>query len=181
MRQKLTLALYTQKDTLSLSQAKDMKIVFFSFSLLNLYLHQTMNVDFVYNTDFKLNNEIETTQWINAFCKSEGFSIDSLVFAFFNDKELKDLNVKFLNHDYFTDVISFDESYDGFVKGNIAISIDRVKENASEFSCSFDDELRRVIIHGVLHFMGFNDKTDDEKKKIKEKENFAIEMFHVKR
>ena len=105
-----------------------------------------MNVDFVYNTDFKLNNEAETTQWINTFCKSEGFSIDSLVFAFFNDKELKDLNVKFLNHDYFTDVISFDESYDGFVKGNIAISIDRVKENASEFSCSFDDELRRVII-----------------------------------
>ena len=158
-----------------------MKIVFFSFSLLNLYLHETMNVDFIYNTDFKLNNEVETTQWINAFCKSEGFSIDSLVFAFFNDKELKDLNVKFLNHDYFTDVISFDESYDGFVKGNIAISIDRVKENASEFSCSFDDELRRVIIHGVLHFMGFNDRTDDEKKKIKEKENLAIEMFHVKR
>tara|TARA_B100001175_G_scaffold187352_1_gene159046 strand:+ start:3609 stop:4124 length:516 start_codon:yes stop_codon:yes gene_type:complete len=170
-----------QKDTLSPSCVKDIKIVFFSFSLLSLYLHQTMNVDFVYNTDFTLTNEPEIIQWINAFCKSEGFSIDSLVFAFFNDNKIKDLNIKFLNHDYFTDVISFDESYDGFLKGNIAISIDRVKENANEFSCSFEDELRRVIIHGVLHFMGFKDNTEEEKKKIRAKENFAIDMFHVKR
>ena len=69
-----------------------------------------MNVEFVYNTDFRINNEAKITSWINSFCQKEGFTIDSLVFAFFNDEDLKSLNIKFLNHDYYTDVISFDES-----------------------------------------------------------------------
>ena len=139
-----------------------------------------MNVEFVYNTDFKIKNEIKIISWISSFCKKEGFIIDSLVFAFFNDDDLKDLNVRFLSHDFYTDVISFDESNNSFIKGSIAISVDRVKDNASTFSSLFDDELKRVIIHGVLHLMGFNDKTDEEKSLIREKEDSAIEMFHVK-
>ena len=139
-----------------------------------------MNVDFVYNTDYKIKNETKIISWINSFCQKEGFIIDSLVFAFFNDEDLKDLNIRFLNHNFYTDIISFDESDNGFIKGNIAISVDRVKENASTFSSLFDDELKRVIIHGVLHLMGFNDKTDEEKSLIREKEDTAIEMFHVK-
>ena len=139
-----------------------------------------MNVVFVYNTDFRINNEAKITSWINSFCQKEGFTIDSLVFAFFNDEGLKALNIKFLNHDYYTDVISFDESNKNLIKGNIAISVDRVKDNSNTFSSSFDDELKRVIIHGVLHFMGFNDKTDDEKSLIRKKEDSALEMFHVK-
>ena len=139
-----------------------------------------MNVEFVYNTDFKIKNETKIISWISSFCKKEGFIIDSLVFAFFNDADLKDLNVRFLSHDFYTDVISFDESINSFIKGNIAISVDRVKDNASTFSSLFDDELKRVIIHGVLHLMGFNDKTDEEKSLIREKEDSAIEMFHVK-
>ena len=90
------------------------------------------------------------------------------------------MNIKFLNHDYYTDVISFDESNNSLIKGNIAISVDRVKDNSKTFSSLFDDELKRVIIHGVLHFMGFNDKTDDEKSLIRKKEDSALEMFHVK-
>jgi len=139
-----------------------------------------MNVEFVYNTDFKIKNETEIISWISSFCKVEGFFIDSLVFAFFNDDDLKDLNIRFLNHDFYTDVISFDESINSLIKGNIAISVDRVKDNANTFSSLFDDELKRVIIHGVLHLMGFNDKTDEEKSLIREKEDSAIEMFHVK-
>ena len=139
-----------------------------------------MNVEFVYNTDFKIKNETKIISWISSFCKKEGFIIDSLVFAFFNDADLKDLNVRFLSHDFYTDVISFDESNNSFIKGNIAISVDRVKDNASTFTSLFDDELKRVIIHGVLHLMGFNDKTDEEKSLIREKEDSAIEMFHVK-
>ena len=139
-----------------------------------------MNVEFVYNTDFRINNEAKITSWINSFCQKEGFTIDTLVFAFLNDEDLKALNIKFLNHDYYTDVISFDESNNSHIKGNIAISVDRVKDNASTFSSLFDDELKRVIIHGVLHLMGFNDKTDEEKSLIREKEDTAIEMFHVK-
>ena len=139
-----------------------------------------MNVEFVYNTDFKIKNETKIISWISSFCKKEGFIIDSLVFAFFNDADLKDLNVRFLSHDFYTDVISFDESNNSFIKGNIAISVDRVKDNASTFSSLFDNELKRVIIHGVLHFMGFNDKTDEEKSLIRKKEDSALEMFHVK-
>ena len=139
-----------------------------------------MNIEFVYNTDFRINNEAMIASWINSFCQKEGFTIDSLVFAFFSDDGLKNLNIKFLNHDYYTDVISFDESNNSFIKGNIAVSVDRVKDNANAFSSSFEDELKRVIIHGVLHFMGFNDKTDDEKSLIRKKEDSALKMFHVK-
>ena len=139
-----------------------------------------MNVEFVYNTDFRINNEAKITSWINSFCQKEGFTIDSLVIAFFNDEDLKSLNIKFLKHDCYTDVISFDESTKNLIKGNIAISVDRVKDNSNTFSSLFDDELKRVIIHGVLHFMGFNDKTDDEKSLIIKKEDSALEMFHVK-
>jgi len=139
-----------------------------------------MNVEFVYNTDFKIKNETKIISWISSFCKKEDFIIDSLVFAFFNDEDLKELNIKFLNHDFYTDVISFDESNNNLIKGNIAISVDRVKDNANTFSSIFDDELKRVIIHGVLHFMGFNDKTDYEKSVIRKKEDSALEMFHVK-
>ena len=139
-----------------------------------------MNVEFVYNTDFKIKNETKIISWISSFCKKEDFIIDSLVFAFFNDEDLKELNIKFLNHDFYTDVISFDESNNNLIKGNIAISVDRVKDNANTFSSIFDDELKRVIIHGVLHFMGFNDITDDEKSLMRKKEDSALEMFHVK-
>ena len=139
-----------------------------------------MNVEFVYNTDFRINNEAKITSWINSFCQKEGFTIDSLVFAFFNDEDLKSLNIKFLNHDYYTDVISFDETADQVISGNIAISVDRVKENAIQIGVDFEEELHRVMIHGVLHFIGFNDKTSSEKKEIREQEALALSMFHVK-
>ena len=139
-----------------------------------------MNVEFVYNTDFRINNEAKITSWINSFCQKEGFTIDSLVFAFFNDEDLKSLNIKFLNHDYYTDVISFDETANHVVSGNIAISVDRVKENATQIGVDFEEELHRVMIHGVLHFIGFNDKTTSEKKEIREQEALALAMFHVK-
>ena len=110
----------------------------------------------------------------------EGYSLQNIVYAFFDDEALKQLNTKFLNHNYYTDVISFNDSDDHSLKGNIAISIDRVKENAKEFSSSFDDELRRVMIHGLLHFMGYNDQTEDEIKVIRTKEEKMLRLFHVK-
>ena len=102
------------------------------------------------------------------------------IYAFFNDEDLKALNIKFLNHDYYTDVISFDETANQVVSGNIAISVDRVKENATQIGVDFEEELHRVMIHGVLHFIGFNDKTSSEKKEIREQEALALSMFHVK-
>ena len=139
-----------------------------------------MNIDFVYNTDFKLDNEAEISSWIAAFCQTENTSVDSLVFAFFSDEDLKTLNIKHLSHDYYTDVISFDESKNNALNGNIAISVERVADNASKYSVSFEEELRRVMIHGVLHFMGYNDSTENEIITIRKKEDYALSMFHVK-
>ena len=139
-----------------------------------------MNIDFVYNTDFKLDNEAEISSWIAAFCQTENTSVDSLVFAFFSDEDLKALNIKHLSHDYYTDVISFDESKNNVLNGNIAISVERVADNASKYSVSFEEELRRVMIHGVLHFMGYNDSNESEITVIRKKEDYALSMFHVK-
>ena len=139
-----------------------------------------MNIDFVYNTDFKLDNEAEISSWITAFCQTENTSVDSLVFAFFSDEDLKTLNIKHLSHDYYTDVISFDDSKNNSLNGNIAISVERVADNASKYSVSFEEELRRVMIHGVLHFMGYNDSNENESTTIRNKEDYALSMFHVK-
>ena len=139
-----------------------------------------MNIDFVYNTDFKLDNEAEISSWIAAFCQTENTSVDSLVFAFFSDEDLKALNIKHLSHDYYTDVISFDESKNNVLNGNIAISVERVAENSAKYSVSFEEELRRVMIHGVLHFMGYNDSNENEITVIRKKEDYALSMFHVK-
>ena len=139
-----------------------------------------MSIDFVYNTDFELSNKEHVSDWVLRVVKSKGYKLGNLVYAFFNDEDLKDLNIKFLKHDYYTDVISFDETADQVVSGNIAISVERVKENATQIGVDFEEELHRVMIHGVLHFIGFNDKTSSEKKEIREQEALALSMFHVK-
>ena len=139
-----------------------------------------MTIDFVYNIDFKLDNESSIKSWIRGFCDHEGFRVDNLVFAFFSDEELKKLNIKYLSHDYYTDVISFDDSVENNLKGNIAISVDRVRENAKNLILPFEEELRRVMIHGVLHFMGYKDKTKEQIANIRLKEEYALSMFHVK-
>ena len=139
-----------------------------------------MSIDFVYNTDFELSNKEQVSDWVLRVVNSKGYKLGNIVYAFFNDEDLKDLNIKFLSHDYYTDVISFDETADQVVSGNIAISVDRVKENATQIGVDFEEEMHRVMIHGVLHFIGFNDKTSSEKKEIREQETIALSMFHVK-
>ena len=139
-----------------------------------------MSIDFVYNTDFELSNKEQVSDWVLRVINSKGYKLGNIVYAFFNDEDLKDLNIRFLSHDYYTDVISFDETADQVVSGNIAISVDRVKENATQIGVDFEEELHRVMIHGVLHFIGFNDKTSSEKKEIREQESLALSMFHVK-
>ena len=139
-----------------------------------------MSIDFVYNTDFELSNKEQVSDWVLRVINSKGYKLGNLVYAFFNDEDLKDLNIRFLKHDYYTDVISFDETADQVVSGNIAISVDRVKENAAQIGVDFEEEMHRVMIHGVLHFIGFNDKTSSEKKEIREQEALALSMFHVK-
>ena len=139
-----------------------------------------MHIEFVYNIDFILPNETKYSSWLINVARSEGFSLKKLVYAFFNDEDLKGLNIKHLNHNFYTDVLSFDDSLGKEIKGNIAISIERVKENAKRYSPSFDDELKRVMVHGLLHLMGYNDSTPDELNLIRAKEEKMLRLFHVK-
>ena len=140
-----------------------------------------MPLEFIYNTDYTLTDEKLHSAWIKSAIFSENYDLGNIVFAFFNDEEVKKLNKKFLNKDYYTDVISFNETSDKIISGNIAISVDRVKENSKKFKCTFQDEMRRVMIHGLLHFMGYNDQNNEASAKMRKKENEKIKMFHVER
>ena len=115
--------------------------------------------------------------WIESAIFSLGYSIKNLSFVFCNDEYLKNINVQYLNHDYYTDVITFDYSASDGLSGDIFISIDRVKENAKGFKVSFNEELFRVIIHGVLHLCGFNDKSEKEIKEIRKQENYFLSLI----
>ena len=138
-----------------------------------------MPLEFIYNTDYILTDEKLHSDWIKSAIFSENYDLGNIVFAFFNDKEVKKLNKKFLNKDYYTDIISFNETNDKIISGNIAISVDRVMENSKKFKCTFQDEMRRVMIHGLLHFMGYNDQNKEASAKMRKKENEKIKMFHV--
>ena len=137
-----------------------------------------MPIEYVYNTGFSLKNENSVTSWIKKVVVSEKRTLGELVFAFFNDEDLRQINLKHLKHDYYTDVISFDASEGERVNGNIAVSVDRVKENAKTYNSSFDKELYRVMVHGVLHCLGYKDNTKKEKALIRKTENLKLKMFH---
>ena len=100
-------------------------------------------------------------------------------YIFCDDDYLHEINVKYLNHDDYTDIISFDNAVGNILHGDIFISTERVAENAEKFEVSFDEELKRVIAHGMLHFCGYKDKTDDDAQLMRKKEDEKIKMFHV--
>ena len=127
---------------------------------------------FFHNENVSLSTDEELVgKWINKSVNSLGFTVGELSFIFCSDEYLKKINFKYLNHDFFTDVITFDYTKEKLLFGDIYISTDRVKENAKIYSSYFNEELFRVIIHGVLHLCGFNDKTEEEKNLIRSKEN----------
>ena len=137
-------------------------------------------IDFVYNTDFRLANKEIFTRWLISVANDEGYLIDSLIFLFVDDNEILEMNKKFLKHDYYTDVITFGELEDNKISGDIAISIERVLDNSKTYGVEFEDELKRVMVHGLLHIMGYNDKSSNDKLVMSQKEKKAIKMFHVK-
>ncbi|MDR1170730.1 MAG: rRNA maturation RNase YbeY [Prevotellaceae bacterium] len=100
-----------------------------------------------------------------------------LCFIFCSDNFLLEMNKKYLNHDYYTDVITFDYTVDNIISGDIFISVERVHENAHRFGAPFSHELRRVIYHGILHLCGYMDKSDDEQRTMREKEDFYLKTL----
>jgi probable rRNA maturation factor len=124
---------------------------------------------------YKIRNKIKLKQWIKDTVIEEGFRLDELTYVLCSDEYLLKMNQQYLDHDTYTDIITFDNSEEeGVITGDIFISIPRIKENAQKFSVSEADELHRVIIHGALHLLGYTDKTAPAKKKMSLKEDYYL-------
>ena len=137
-------------------------------------------ISFNYETEFELANEEIFSNWISQVILSESKKEGEINYIFCDDDYILEINKQYLNHDYFTDIISFDYSVGNELHGDIFVSIDRVRENSVDFQTTFDEELKRVIIHGVLHYCGYKDKSEEDELIMREKENEKIKMFHVK-
>ena len=135
-------------------------------------------INFNYELDFKLTNEEELSKWISSVISSEEFREGDINYIFCDDKYLHKLNVEFLNHDTLTDIISFDYTVGKELHGDVYISIERVKENARDFKVSFEDELNRVLVHGVLHYCGYKDKSDEDVRTMRGKENYYLSQLN---
>ena len=136
-------------------------------------------INFFTENDFELPAQDVYRNWVEAVIKSEEKYQGEINYIFCDDEYLYQINLEYLNHDTYTDIISFDNSIGNTLHGDIYISTERVLENAKEFGTEFDEELKRVMIHGVLHFCGYKDKTERQKDEMRRKEEEKIKMFHV--
>ena len=133
---------------------------------------------FVEEIDFVVPKPIKTKKLISTICKSNSCDNFLLNYIFCSDDYLLEINKQYLDHDYYTDIITFDNSEDeALLEGDIYISVDRVTENAENFNTSFEVELRRVMVHGVLHLLGFDDTTDELKAQMRSKEDEYLQIF----
>ena len=137
-------------------------------------------ISFNYELDFKLEDETIYSDWISKVISSENRDEGEINYIFCDDNYLIELNQQYLDHDTLTDVISFDYSEGNELHGDVFISIERVRDNAADFNVAFDEELKRVLVHGVLHYCGYKDKSEDDEKLMRQKEEEKMKMFHVK-
>lgn len=118
----------------------------------------------------------KTIHWIEQTIQKEKKKTGEISFIFCSDEYLLEINRSYLDHDYYTDIITFDYVENGEISGDIFISVDRVQDNAEKFQVSFDNELNRIMIHGVLHLCGYKDKAVNEKKLMTSKEDYYLGM-----
>ncbi|WP_425389674.1 rRNA maturation RNase YbeY [Ekhidna sp.] len=139
-----------------------------------------MNIHyFSEDIDFSLSNSSEQSDWISSIIINHNYDLQELNYIFCSDEYLLAINKEHLDHDYYTDIITFDNSDKaGVIESDIFISVDRVKENASNQNTTFKEELNRVMIHGVLHLLGFGDKSEEEKKVMREKEDACLSLLN---
>lgn len=136
-------------------------------------------INFNYETDFQLEREEAYQEWLSAVILSESKKEGEINYIFCDDEYLLKINVEYLNHDTLTDIISFDYSVGNELHGDIYISVERVAENAVDYEVSFTEELMRVMVHGVLHYCGYKDKTEEDALNMRQKEDQKITLFHV--
>lgn len=132
-------------------------------------------INYYYEIDFSIADEPVISDWIEASILNEKCTLGEINYIFCTDEYLYNLNVEFLGHDTLTDIISFDYSIGKELHGDVYISMERVVDNAKDYNVMMLDELHRVMIHGVLHYCGYMDKTEDEAKVMKTKENFYLD------
>ncbi|MBP8157483.1 MAG: rRNA maturation RNase YbeY [Flavobacterium sp.] len=137
-------------------------------------------ISFNYESDFNLDNETVYSDWLSKVISSEIKNEGEINYIFCDDDYLLEINQQYLDHDTLTDIISFDYSIGNELHGDIFISIERVRDNAQDFNVSFEEELKRVMVHGVLHYCGYKDKSETDEKLMREKEEEKMKMFHVK-
>ena len=136
-------------------------------------------ISFNYETDFELENEAQYEEWISRIIESEGFDEGEINYIFCDDEYLHKINVEYLDHDTLTDIISFDYTVGNVLQGDIFVSVERVQDNAKDFNVSFEEELKRVLSHGVLHYCGYKDKSLEDEAVMRSKEEEKMQMFHV--
>lgn len=133
---------------------------------------------FAEDVEYTIPNPTKAKRWLKFVIENEGFTLNQLNYIFCSDEYLLNMNREHLQHDYYTDIITFDTSdEEKQVEGEIYISTDRVKENAETAEVKFDEELRRVIVHGVLHLVGYSDEDEVLKVKIRDKEDFYLKNY----
>ncbi|SCY85984.1 rRNA maturation RNase YbeY [Flavobacterium caeni] len=134
-------------------------------------------IQFNYETDFELADETLYADWISEVIKSEQKDEGEINYIFCDDDYLIEINRQYLEHDTLTDIISFDYSEGNVLQGDIFISIERVKDNADDFKVLFEEELRRVMAHGVLHYCGYKDKSEADEQLMRRKEEEKMKLF----
>lgn len=138
-----------------------------------------MRIDYHYELDFELENVTRYSDWLTRVIESESKTASQIDYIFCDDAYLLGVNKKYLNHSTYTDIITFDYTEGNVIAGDVFISVERVKENAINFEVSFVDELKRVMVHGVLHLLGYGDKTEEESVLMRSMENQKMKLFHV--
>ena len=131
---------------------------------------------FFEDTDFQFRKKTHNNRWLRLVAESEIRRIGQINIIFCSDNYILDINQKYLQHDYFTDIITFDYCEGDRLSGDLFISVDSVRENSIEYGTEFDDELNRVIVHGVLHLIGYDDHEEDDIAQMRAKENYYLSL-----
>ncbi len=128
------------------------------------------------DTNFNFKGRLLNNRWLKMVAESELKRLGDISIIFCSDNYILDVNMKYLQHDYFTDIITFDYCEGNRLSGDLFISVDSVRENASFYGTEFENELNRVIVHGLLHLIGYDDHTEEDQKTMRSKENYYLQM-----
>ena len=131
---------------------------------------------FFEDTDFIFKGKALNNKWLRIVAESEIRRLGQISIIFCSDNYILDINQRYLQHDYFTDIITFDYCEDDRLSGDLFISVDSVRENAIEYGTSFNDELNRVMVHGILHLIGYDDHSDEDIKQMRSQENYYLSL-----